>query len=612
MEEKVGEFWHRIITRIADTRYPEAAVTLDSVSTTVGILFRALGGDGGLQVEAANASYHGARRGLLQRIAGSSRQVELAWRDEQSLRLPAVIDYFPDKSTNRDLYIWLAALATEACDDEEPWFTKNQRLTSQTLERYPGIRQRYQRLVAAHIEQRMPAEKMPRDERAQELAIRQALLDPGSLQQLPAAKLPPQPVPLWLHPFPPIAAIKPSGDSSDDSGSSQGEIKELEDQHRRQAERAEKPKSQDQGLITIRMENIFSWGEFVNLDRGSEENDDLDDAADAVDEMDTMSISRDAKASAGKLRFDLDLPSEAEDDLVLSKGILLPEWDYKKRQLLPDLCNLVPMMAVDAEPCDLPLHLRHTAVKLRAQFQQLMPARVWHRSQQDGCEVDIDAYLRFTTDRAAGHVAAADGLYRDLRIGARDLCCLLLADLSLSTDTWVNNHIRVIDVIRDSLFLFAESLSATGDQFAMYGFSSRKRDPIRYHQLKSFDEGYTSGIRGRINAIKPGYYTRLGAAIRHSSNLLAKQPAGRRLLLIITDGKPNDLDKYEGRFGIEDTRQAIHEARQQGLQPFCVTIDAKANDYLPHLFGTGSYVVIHKPSQLPKELPLLYARLTKE
>ncbi|MES9857474.1 MAG: VWA domain-containing protein [Sedimenticola sp.] len=610
MEEKVGEYWHRFITRMADTRHPEAAVTLNSISTTVGILFRALGGDGGLQVEATNAGSHGARRGLLQRIAGSNRQVELAWRDEQSLRLPAVIDYFPDKTLNRDLYIWLAALATGEQYDGEPWFSKNQRLTAQTLDRYPALRLRYQRLAEAHIAQRMPVEKMPRDEAAQELAIRQALTDPGSQQQLPAAKLPPQPVPLWLHPFPPIAAVKPSGDEEEEEGSSPGEIKELEDQRRRKAERAEKPKSQDQGLITIRMENIFSWGEFINLDRGAEENDDLDDAADGVDEMETMSISRDAKASAGKLRFDLDLPSAAEDDLVLGEGIMLPEWDYKKQQLLADLCRVVPMIAADAAPCDLPPHLRHTAVKLRAQFQQLMPARIWHRAQQEGCEIDLDAYLRFTTDRAAGHVATADGLYRDLRIGARDLCCLLLADLSLSTDTWVGNSTRVIDVIRDSLFLFAESLTATGDPFAMYGFSSRKRDPIRFHQLKEFSENYNGNIRGRISAIKPGYYTRLGAAIRHSSNLLMAQPAGRRLLLILTDGKPNDLDKYEGRYGIEDTRQAIHEARQLGLQPFCVTIDSKGNDYLPHLFGSDSYVVIHKPSQLPKELPLLYARLT--
>jgi nitric oxide reductase NorD protein len=610
MEESVGEIWHRLITRAAETRYPEAAVELAEVERTVGIMFRALGGDGGLDVEATNATEHGARRGLLQRVAGSNRRVELAWRDDQSLRLPSVIDYFPEKSLNRDLYIWLAALAVDDTESEEAWFSKNQRLTSSTLEQYPGIRSRYYRLVEAHIQQRLPVEKLPLAERAQEEAIRTALQQPGTVLQLPQAERPPLPVPLWLHPFPPVvqqANVK-SGDPDDEG--ERGETRDLDDDRRRQAERADKPEAEDKGLITIRMENIFSWGEFVKLDRSSEENEDLDDAADAAQDMDLMSVSRDAKASAGKLRFDLDLPSEAEDDLVLSEGILLPEWDFKKKKLIPDYCRLLPMISATAESMELPDHLRKTARKLRAQFQHLAPARIWHRQQQDGCEIDLDAYLRFTTDRAAGHVSATDGLYRDLRVGARDLACLLLADLSLSTDTWVDNHSRVIDVIRDSLFLFAESLAATGDQFAMYGFSSRKRDPVRFHQLKTFEESYTGSVRGRINTIKPGYYTRIGAAIRHSSNLLKKQGQSRKLLLILTDGKPNDLDKYEGRYGIEDTREAIREARDLGLQPFCVTIDTQGNDYLPHLFGTGGYVVIHKPSQLPRELPLLYARLT--
>ena len=117
-------------------------------------------------------------------------------------------------------------------------------------------------------------------------------------------------------------------------------------------------------------------------------------------------------------------------------------------------------------------------------------------------------------------------------------------------------------------------------------------------------------MRGRINAIKPGYYTRMGAAIRHTASLLAKQPANKRLLLILTDGKPNDLDRYEGRYGIEDTRKAVHDAKQLGLTPFCVTIDKEAGEYLPHLFGNQGYVVISRPEQLPVELPLLYARLT--
>ena len=610
MEEKVGELWHRMITRAANIRYPDAAVHLEEIEVTIGIMFRALGGDGGLEVSVANATEHGARRGLLQRIAGSNRRIELAWRDEQSLRLPASIDCFPEKSLNHYLYTWLAALAVGDHQEEEAWLGKNQRLTLKTLHDYPGIARRYKLLVDAHLAERMPVARLPAAEAAQETAIRQALLHPGSVEHLPAAKRPPQPVPLWLHPFPPIAT--PSASSTDDEQGERGsgETKEIEDKQRHKSERVKKPEKEDQGLITIRMENIFTWGEFMNMDRSSDENDDLDSAADALKDMDNLSVSRDAKASAGKLRFDLDLPSEANDDLVLGEGILLPEWDFKKQQLLPNHCRILPMMAADAQPRDLPDSLRKTANKLRAQFQHLTPARIWHRGQQDGCEIDLDAYMRYASDRAAGHTSASDGLYRDLRVGARDLACLLLADLSLSTDTWVNNHTRVIDVIRDSLFLFAESLAGTGDQFAMYGFSSRKRDPVRVHQLKTFDEHYSATVRGRIAAIKPGYYTRMGAAIRHSSEILKDQPAGRRLLLILTDGKPNDLDKYEGRYGIEDTRRAIHEARQLGLQPFCVTIDAQANDYLPHLFGSGNYVVIHKPSQLPRELPLLYAKLT--
>lgn len=610
MEEKVGEFWHKLITKAANKRHPEAAVSLTEVERTVGVMFRALGGDGGLQVEASNPTDHGAKRSLLQMIAGSEKKVELAWRDEESLRLPISIDYFPTKSLNKDLYIWLAALAVGDHQEEEAWFAKNQRLTANTLEAYPGIRSRYKRLVDAHIEQRIPIDKAHPQELDQEKAIRQALLSPGSNVTLPQAKRPPQPVPLWLHPFPPIADATETNDDPEGNEGSNNKSKDLDDGHKKRGERAKAPGKKDQGLITIRMENIFSWGEMMHLDRSSEDNDDLEDAADAAKDMDTISVSRDAKTSAGKLRFDLDLPSEANDDLVLNEGLLLPEWNYKKSELQPDYCRIVPMLAKDPESTDLPIHLHKTARKLKAQFQHLAPARVWHREQQEGCEIDMDAYLRFATDRAAGRVSSPDGLYRDLRVGARDLACLLLADLSLSTDSWVNNHQRVIDVIQDALFLFSESLNATGDDFAMYGFSSRKRDPIRVHQLKTFDEAYNASIRGRISAIKPGYYTRMGAAIRYSSSILKGRSNGRRLLLILTDGKPNDLDRYEGRYGIEDTRKAIQEARELGLEPFCVTIDAEANDYLPHIFGSGSYVVIHKPSQLPKELPLLYARLT--
>ncbi|MCG7901152.1 MAG: VWA domain-containing protein [Candidatus Thiodiazotropha weberae] len=609
MEERVGELWHRLITRAAQSRYPEAAVTLQQVNTRVTILFRALGGDVGLQVEAAHATEHAARRSLLHRIAGDNKKAELAWRDEQYLRLPAVIDCFSTTQLNRDLYRWLVVLAVGKQLEDEPWFSRNQRLTCEVLEHYPSIRPLYQRLVSAHLAQRLQPPSHQPLELAQESAIRQALLEPGSIEHLPQAHRPPHPVPLWLHPCPPVSMSRQQNRDNRES-SSGGGSKALESETKRLAEESDKKETKGRGLVTIRMENIFTWGGFLKLDRDAEENEDLESAADAAQDMDLITISRDARGAAGKLRFDLDLPAAAEDDLVLHEGFLLPEWDFKKRQLIPDLCRVVPMLAADAGSSTLPSHLYRTAKKLRAQFQYLAPSRKWYKGQQDGSEIDLDAYLRFATDRIAGHASTDNGLYRLLKAGSRDLACLLLADLSLSTDTWVDNHARVIDVIRDSLFLFSESLSATGDAFAIYGFSSRKRDPVRFHQIKRFDEHYNGAIRGRIQAIKPGYYTRMGAAIRHSTSILKEHQSERRLLMILSDGKPNDLDKYEGRYGIEDTREAVREARAEGLEPFCVTIDSKANDYLPHLFGSTGYVVIRKPSELPRELPRLYAKLT--
>ncbi|MCB1801575.1 MAG: VWA domain-containing protein [Gammaproteobacteria bacterium] len=609
MEEQVGALWHRLITRLADRNYPQAAVELAEVEKTVGVFFRALGGDGGLQISNAEQVENRARRSWLQRVAGSQEKTALAWRDENFLRLPARIDCLPEAGLNRDLYLWLAALAVSPVSHRDDWFQLNQQRAQATLQQWPGLVARYRRLVTAHLAIRPKPSSLRADEAEAEQAIRDALLEPGSVGHLPQARRPPAPVPLWLHPRPPVQpGAVPAPDPDDGVRDGDHQQRELE-RLRREAKRVNTPDS-DRGLVTVRMENIFTWGEFVNVDRGAEDEDDLERAEAIARDLDQLAVSRNARRAAATLKFDLDLPAEAEDDLVIGEGICLPEWDWKKRCLQPDHCRIVPMLSADAPPLALPSRLARTARRLRNQFQSLAPARVWHRGQCDGQEIDIDAYLRFAAEQAAGTAVAGDALYRDMRSGARDLACQLMADLSLSTDTWIDDHQRVIDVIRDSLWLFAEALDATGDRVAMHGFSSRRRDPVRVHTLKAFDERYGGGVRGRIAAIKPGYYTRMGAALRHGSRMLSAQPAGRRLLLLLTDGKPNDLDQYEGRYGIEDTRQAVLEARRQGLQPFCVTIDARGNDYLPHLFGNKGYVVIRKPSELPKRLPMLYAQLT--
>lgn len=608
MEEEVGKLWHRVITRVARTGYPAAAVRLDEIRHTAGVMFRALGGDGGLAVESTVLERHGARRNLLQWFAGTGQRTERTSRDGEYLRLPTIVDYFPRRELNRDLYLWLAALAAGGAVRADNWFKANQSLVRQVLERYPGMAARYQRLVAAHLAERPAVQRLPKDEGAQELAIRQALAEPGSVSQLPKSPRPHYPVPLWLYPSPYRSSPVSASEGEQEQPEQEGQSRQSQDVRRRKAERVEMPDGKD-GLIFNRMETILSWAEYLRLNRATEEDEDPG-SENAANDLDVLSMARDNKSTAARLRFDLDLPPPESDDTPIGAGISLPEWDWRKQRYRPDYCRIQPMIAEDAPSAELPEYLRKPARRVRAQFEHLKPTRIWRNGQPEGSEIDLGACLDHAADRLRGHLDAERGLYRDMRNDERDMACLLLADLSLSTDAWVNNDARVIDVIRDSLYLFSEALSAIGDQFGIYGFSSRRRDYVRFHILKDFSERYCAQVRGRIEALRPGYYTRMGAAVRQAIKVLEGQRTAQRLLLILTDGKPNDLDQYEGRYGIEDTRVAIHEARQAGLQPFCVTIDEQAGDYLPHLFGTGGYVMIRRASDLPKELPLLYARLT--
>jgi nitric oxide reductase NorD protein len=608
MEERVGEIWHNFITRMADKNYPDEQVTLKQIKKTIGIFFRALGGNGSLVVSQTDASEYSSERSFLKRIARSTEKYEFAWVDENSLMLPEVIDYFPKASLNKELYLWLAALASIP-KQSDSWLIDNQSRTQLALSAFPGLHSLYSRLLGAHLVQRPDQEKISKHELEVERCIVQALQEPGSIKSLPSSKYMPRPVLLWLHPNPPVIEDNHKDSFGESDNQRSGEEKDASDIGKKQAKRVETPEH-DRGLITVRMENIFTWGEFANMDRSTDDDEDPDNAKEVAKDLDELAIARNQRASKVQMKFDLDLPSEAMDDEVLEDGILLPEWDWKQQKLIEDRCRVVCLISDNKHQTQLPDHLKSTAKKLRNQFQAITPARTWHHKQSDGQEVDMEAYLQYRADKLTGYNNGAENLYKQLNSGARDLSCLLLADLSLSTDTWVNNDSRVIDVIQDSLYLFAESLKATGDRFGMVGFSSRKTDPIRIHTLKSFDEEYGGVVRSRIASIKPGYYTRMGAGIRHATNLLKDQVATQQLLLILTDGKPNDLDMYEGRYGIEDTKQAILSAKELGLKVFCVTVDEKANDYLPNLFGSNGYALIKKVTDLPKTLPMLYARLT--
>ncbi|HMM46437.1 MAG TPA: VWA domain-containing protein [Thiobacillaceae bacterium] len=610
MEEFVGNLWNKLITRTAYRGFPKARVALGQIEHMAPVFFRALGGDAGLSLRAGSATSHGARRTVLERVAGIGDRIELAWRDDATLYLPAALEVFPEPALNRELYLWLIALAAHDVAPDAPWIVRNQAAAQAALAALPGLAPRYRKLVDALCALRPAPGSLQGAERAAEEAIRAALASPGSIHSFTPGRRPPAPVPLWLHPEPPASTARPrqAGDSAPAEPTEKRAANDREGRKRR-AERVDMPDSKSPFMLMFRAESLFSWAEFIKVDRALDE-DENEHAEKAANDLDLLSVADGETRAASRIRFDLDLPAEADDDLLLIDGILLPEWDHRKRRMQPDHCRLEMRVADSAEPCALPPTLRTTARRLRRQFQTLTTQSARLRAQLSGSDLDIDACVRFAADRAGGTRAPEPGLYVDTRRHQRDLSCLLLADLSLSTDAWISNSGRVIDVIRDSLMLFGEALSATGDRFALYGFSSVRRTNVRFHLLKGFDERYDEHVRGRLAAIKPGYYTRMGAAIRHAAAILASRRTARRLLLILTDGKPNDLDKYEGRYGIEDTRMAIIEARRLGLTPFCVTIDEKAGDYLPHLFGATGFVVVRDATMLPRVLPDLYARLT--
>lgn len=612
MEEQIGIRWHRLVTRLADTRHPHAAVALDAIAPRLATVLRALGGDPALGVRASPERRLDTPRHWLQKLAGTGRRHALAWREGEGLRLPQVLDAFPDRALNEALGLWLTALAgrSPAHAAGEDWADWNRRQVAQTLAQLPGLQALYAQLARAHVAQRPVPSSLPRAQAAREAALQAVLLSPQSALTVPAAPGDPQPVPLWLYPAALHAGARPERDDTEsiDDGPSP---RKPSGEQLRQRKRAEYVDDIDgrSGLLVFRLESLFSWSEFIPLDRTADDND--EDAARTADDLDHLSLSRKNAASrASRLRVDLDLPSAAEDDIPLGEGRLLPEWDWRRQVLQPAHCRVVPMLPRGATPIPLPAHLASAAGQLRRRFETLRPQKHWLRRQADGNALDLPACIDFSAARLRGGASARPQLWRRQTAQHRDLACLVLADLSLSTEAAVDNEHQVIDVVRDSLHLLGEALDAGGDAFSLYGFSSRRRDQVRLTLIKNFADAWGDAVRGRIQSLRPGYYTRMGAAIRQATEILQQQPAEQRLLLLLTDGKPNDLDLYEGRYGMEDTRHALLEARRAELQPFCVTIDREASDYLPHLFGARRYHLLHRAQDLPRVLPQLYLLLT--
>jgi nitric oxide reductase NorD protein len=248
---------------------------------------------------------------------------------------------------------------------------------------------------------------------------------------------------------------------------------------------------------------------------------------------------------------------------------------------------------------------------IRRRFEMLRPERLRLRKQLDGEEIDLDAYIEARCDVRAG-LPLPQALYKTQRRAQRNMAIMILVDVSGSTDALLSSRKRIIDVEREALLLVCIALDGLGAPYSVQTFSGEGPHGVSVSSVKSFAERYGEPVARRIAALEPERYTRAGAAIRHASALLMDQAAEHRLLLLLSDGKPNDADDYEGRYGVEDMRQAVTEARLQGLYPFCLTVDRQAASYLPGVFGPHQYALLARPELLPTVLLDWIRRLVRQ
>lgn len=298
--------------------------------------------------------------------------------------------------------------------------------------------------------------------------------------------------------------------------------------------------------------------------------------------------------------------AQEEADAPAEDALRYDEWDFRRQSYRKKWCVL-------RESASHPVHddfaartlakHRHLVAEIRRHFEALRDQDKLLKAQPGGDDIDLDALVTACADARTG-VEMSERLFTRMHKVERDLAVLFMVDVSGSTKGWIN------EAERESLLLLCEALEVLGDQYAIYGFSGMTRNRCEIYRVKTFEQPYDGETRARISGLRPQDYTRMGAAIRHLSKILARAQARTRVLITLSDGKPDDYDGYRGDYGIEDTRRALLEARHAGIHPFCITIDTEAGCYLPHMYGPAGYAVVDAVGKLPLKVADIYRKLT--
>jgi nitric oxide reductase NorD protein len=361
-------------------------------------------------------------------------------------------------------------------------------------------------------------------------------------------------------------------------------------------------------------EKVEALEEYQGTPRKTDDDDSLEDHGEALRELEMRQLLRTPERPRSIYRADVILDGlglEVGDD-SRNAGIPYPEWDYRTRSYRKDWCFVQPGRSVTTVAgWGARIAAKHGALirRLRRQFAALRSDMERLRRQPNGPEFDIDAIVNAEVERRTGHTPS-EAIYTDKRRDTHDIAALILLDLSYSTDAWLDGH-RVLDVITETILCAGEVLHDSIEKVAIAGFTSHTRRACGFSLLKDFREPWLPA-RDRLGAAQAQGYTRIGPALRHAQELLENEHAQRKIVLLFTDGKPCDYDRYEGEHGNRDVKKAIETGRLHGIETHAFAIEKQAAAQFPAMFTRTGYDIIPNPSRLTDAICRVFARLLRE
>ena len=290
------------------------------------------------------------------------------------------------------------------------------------------------------------------------------------------------------------------------------------------------------------------------------------------------------------------------------------EWDYQIQLHRPDWSTVYERRQPRGNPEDIENILtayKPIAYRIKQIIDLLTPEGVQRvRNMEDGDEIDINAAVDAMISIRMGQQPNPRITMRNV-LKSRDLSVVVLMDLSESTNEKVQGSDKtILELTREAATLVATAIDGIGDPFALHGFASDGRHDVQYYRFKDFNQHFDDEAKSRLAGMQGGLSTRMGAAMRHAGQHLLKQPERRKLLLIVTDGEPADIDERDPQHLRHDTKKAVEELYTKGILSYCLTLDPLADNYVKRIFGENNYTIIDNVERLPEQLPVLFASLT--